>query len=145
MIAFIKDFSLSLVIGTVINAASTWLKSDFLIRFLENNLITLLIALMAINTTTISVILTKLREISDKNNNSGFAGTVKAMRGSIVEQIGLIVAAVIVQVLKDSPSVLAIQPWLEFVIGSVVITIFIKALQVLWDTANSVFVMLPYQ
>ena len=66
MIEHAKSISLFLVIGLLATLLAEWLQSDFISTFLSENLITLLIALVAINTTTLSVVLTKIREISDQ-------------------------------------------------------------------------------
>jgi hypothetical protein len=66
MIDRVKTISLFLLSGLIVNFLVSWLKSNFISEFLTHNLITLLIALVAINTTTLSVVLTKIREIMDK-------------------------------------------------------------------------------
>lgn len=138
----IKNASLCFVAGLLLNWLSSWLASDFLATFLGANLITLLIALLAINTTTISVIMTKLRDLS--SDPKAFAETMAEMKTSVVEQMVLIALAVLLQILTKSTSI----TWLEtttFVLNSLVAAVFVYALHILWDTANGVFIILKYE
>jgi len=79
-----------IVVGASINGISLLIKSDFLCKFLDQNLILLLVAILAINTTTISVILSKMREIADKNPGVDFGRTIRAMKHSTLEHIYLV-------------------------------------------------------
>jgi hypothetical protein len=144
MKSFLRAISPVALISLVINGLATLLQSEFLIRFLDANLITLLVALLAINTTTMSVIMTKMREIT-QNNKASFESSVKEMRLSIIEQVGLIGAAIIVQSLKASTGFMSLGTWMPFVISSLVVTIFFYALYILWDTANGIFVILRHE
>ncbi len=93
MMDLFKNISLSLTIALALNASSIGIESDFLPTFLSENLITLLIALFAINITTLSVIMTKLSEISN-NEGSDFSTTIREMKHSITEQCFLIIIGI---------------------------------------------------
>ncbi|MFN8359346.1 MAG: hypothetical protein U0264_05465 [Candidatus Kapaibacterium sp.] len=97
---------------------------------------------MAINITTISVIMTKLKEISDKLHGN-FSATKSAMRSSIFEQVGLIVAAIILLMLKKS----TIQELVEnnFYWQSGFHAVFIGAINILIDTARTIFIILDFE
>lgn len=133
-----------IVIGAVINGASVLLKSNFLCSFLNQNLILLLVALLAINTTTMGVVLTKMREIADKNPTANFAITRAAMNQPTIEHLVLIGLSVIMQVAKDSPIICNGFPYAVFILDSFLIAIFIFSIQIVYDTAQSVYVILDY-
>ena len=144
MIEHLKNISLFLVIGLLVTAVSRWLQSDFISEFLAQNLITLLIALVAINTTTLSVVLTKIREITDQLGGD-FTITAREMKLSIVEQVVLIISSIVVQVIGTSSLLNASFPMLGFVSSVILVAIFSYAIYILYDTANSVFVILRFE
>jgi hypothetical protein len=144
MIERAKTISLFLVIGFLANLLVSWLKSDFIYNFLSENLITLLIALVAINTTTLGVVLSKVREIADKTGGS-FERTAKEMKLSIVEQVILIIVAIIVQVVGTSELLVSQMQLLVFISNMILIAILFYAIYILYDTANSIFVILQFE
>jgi len=140
MIEHIKNGALFLVISAIVQTVSAWLQSNFIETFLKENLITLLLALMAINTTTVSVIMTKLREISD-DNGIDFSQTIKAMRESITEQVVLLIVAVLVLIVQSSAMLASVWSGINTATTIVLITTFLYAVQVLYDTAQGIFVI----
>lgn len=139
-IHYARNTTLFLLIGWGVQAFSSWLQSNFVEMFLEQNLITLLLALLAINTTTISVIMSKLREITSETGLS-FAASIKSMKHSVVEQVILLIAAVVVLILKTSASIAANFTGAGYIANVLLIAIMLYAVQVLYDTANGVFVI----
>jgi len=144
MIEHLKNMSFFLVIGLLVTALSNWLQSNFISEFLAANLITLLIALVAINTTTLSVVLTKIREITDQYGGD-FTITANEMKLSIVEQVVLIILSIAVQVIGTSSLLQASYPMLGFVSSVILVAIFSYAIYILYDTANSIFVILRFE
>lgn len=144
MIEQAKNMSFFLLIGLLFTALTEWLKSDFILKFLSTNLITLLIALIAINTTTLGVVLTKIREISDRFGGD-FSKTANEMKLSIVEQVVLVIVTVITQVLNESTIINASFPIINFISSVILISVFSYAVYILYDTANSVFVILSFE
>lgn len=137
--------STCIVIGLVVTGLSDAAGSSFLSGFLDQNLLLVLIALMAINTTTVSVILTKMKEIADASPDSDFSATRHSMKVSTVEQMVLIVVAVVLQVAKSSPWLLLRWDNFEFVINSLLVAVFAYSMQVLYDTAQGVYVILDHE
>jgi len=144
MIEHAKTISLFVVIGLVVTMLANRLQSSFISTYLSENLITLLIALVAINTTTLSVVLTKIREISDQLGGD-FSRTAKEMKVSIAEQVFLVVLAVVVQVISSSTLINNGYPWITFISEVIMVSIFAYAIYILYDTANSVFVILQFE
>lgn len=139
----IVNIFLSIGAGFLFSQLQLFCGTDFLIKFLQNNLITLLVALIAINSATLSIVLTKIRELMDKNNNGDFSATKKQMVLSIQEQIVLIIFAIIFLILLDSTLIKDNQEYKIF-IETLLIGTFIYSLRILYDTAKSVFVILDY-
>lgn len=133
-----------IVIGLGVAALSDLAGSAYIETFLDANLLVVLVALMAINTTTASVILTKMREIADAHPKADFAATRRSMRGATIEQLALIVIAIALLAAKDSPWLIHRLPHAEFVLTSLLIAVFAFALQVLYDTARAVYVILDH-
>ncbi|MBN6741954.1 hypothetical protein JKG47_15700 [Acidithiobacillus sp. MC6.1] len=86
MIERLKEISLYIVAGFMMAGIGDVFGSVFLEEYLKENLITLLIALLAINTTTSSVIMTKLKDISDATGGN-FKFTIEQLRSSTYEQV----------------------------------------------------------
>lgn len=131
-----------IVVGFAINGLTTLLNSNFLCKFLDQNLLVVLIALLAINTTTNSVVLTKMREIADKHSEADFKHTRKAMKKASMEQLGIIIMTVVFQIVKTSPLLVSNIPYIVFIIDSLLIAVFAFSIQILFDTARGVYVIL---
>ena len=144
MIERLKEISLYLVIGSLVTGLSHALESRFLANYLSDNLITLLIALLAINTTTSSVVMTKLKEIVDAKGGD-FSATINELRKSILEQVVFVVLAVLILVLADSEFILAFHKYAGALFEALLTAVFAAALHALYDTANSIFVILRFE
>ncbi len=144
MIDRLKEISFYIVVGFMLTGLSDALGSVFLEEYLKVNLITLLIALLAINTTTSSVVMTKLREITDATGGD-FKFTIDQLRLSIYEQVVWIVIAAILLILAGSKTVIGLHAWMRFILNGAVASVFIAGLYALFDTAKSIFVILRYE
>ncbi|RAX57260.1 hypothetical protein CCZ01_06695 [Helicobacter monodelphidis] len=144
---FIKNIFMSLGIGFLFSILQQILDSYFLIKFLENNLITILVALLAINSATLGIILTKIREIIDKNpEKADFSSTKKEMVISINEQIVLIVFSALSLTLHNSElHIIKCNPYIQLSFETLIFSCFIYAILILSDTAKSVFVLLDFK
>lgn len=119
------------------------IQSDFVYVFLKSNITNLQIALLAINVATLSIVLTKIRELSDRyENKNSFELTRGEMLLSIKEQIGLIVASLLIISLETSKT--AYFHFSSNVFQALLLTSFIYSLLILYDTAQSVFIILDY-
>ena len=144
MMERVKDICFYLVIGFALTLMSRWLESGFLKTYLAENIVTILIALLAINTTTSSVVMTKLKDIYDKTG-SDFSLTINELRGSIIEQILFIVIAIFVLILSDSKIVMSSASFMSFFIDCLLASLFAGGLHALFDTASAIFVILRYE
>lgn len=122
-----------------------FLNSKYIVKFLDNNLVSLLIALLAINAASLGIVLSKIRELIDKENGNGnFSKTKSEMLFSIKEQIFLIFLSLILLMFNDSQS-LTDFPRLKPLVEISVITCFTYAMLVLYDSARSIFVVLDFK
>lgn len=140
-----QNIFLSLGIGFLIELICNWLKTDYLHTFFTQNLITLLVALLAINATTMGIVLTKIRDFIDKNGGSEcFKDTRQQMMLSVKEQIGLIVFGTFLLTISKSPSI-CIAENLCLLINSSLNAIFVYSLLVLFDTAKGVLIIIDFE
>ena len=141
MTCIAKNICLYIVISAVINMTTQKIESDFLITFLEKNLVTLLIALLAINTTTISIIMVKLRELKDKFDLN-FETTLSSLKIAIYEQVSLIPLSILLLVLRKSNVINASLKSSHFILDTLLVATFAYAIHILFDTARGVFIII---
>lgn len=141
MTSVIKNIFISVGASFVFIFLQTLLESEFINHFLRDNVITLLVALLAINLTTIGIVLSKIRDILELNNGSNFLNTRREMLLSVKEQIALIIVASILLVVRYSNAYEKLQIDNIF-IDTALLSTFIYAILILYDTAKSVFIII---
>lgn len=136
---------IALGIGYLCQLLQTVFQSQFLLNFLKGNLITLLIALLAINSATMGIVLTKIRELIDRagTGNEVFQSTKDEMLLSIKEQIALIVVSVILLTIADS-EIAKKAAELQQIYPVLLFSIFSYSIINLYDTAKSVLIIIDY-
>ncbi|MFZ0435484.1 MAG: hypothetical protein WAL87_05885 [Chthoniobacterales bacterium] len=121
-----------------------FLATSFLSDFLRLNLISLLIALLAINSATLGVVLTKIRELVDRHGGiENFQSTRDEMMISIREQISLIAVGTLLLMIEKSDFILK-TPQFSSALKVLLSAVFIYSLSVLYDTAKSIFRILDF-
>jgi len=136
-----KNIFISIGIAFLLEQLQIILKTNYLIIFLEQNLVSLLIALLAINTASLGIILSKIRELLDKNNKISFDKTKREMLKSIQEQIILIFLSLILLMFINS-DILKNNLQLLQALETIVVACFVYSILILFDTAKSVFIIL---
>lgn len=144
MIERLKEICFYIVVGFLLTGVSSALDSVFLEEYLKDNLITLLIALLAINTTTSSVVMTKLKEIADATGGN-FKATIEQLKLSIYEQVVFILIATVLLILHGSKAVMGAHLWVPFIVNGLIASVLVAGLYALFDTAKSIFVILRYE
>ncbi|MCG9629005.1 hypothetical protein L1D34_29840 [Vibrio mediterranei] len=140
----VKTTFIALGVGFITELTNSWLGSEFLHAFLAQNLVTILIALLAINATTMGIVLTKVREMVDSKGSAGcFKRTRDQMLLSIKEQIALVVIAISILSIKGSEHIIAIDN-AELLLNVAIIGVFVYSLMVLYDTAKSVLIIIDF-
>ncbi|MDM1405754.1 hypothetical protein HX039_16875 [Myroides marinus] len=140
LVSFIKVFSICFAISVVLEIIADAIESKLLIDFLKSNILTLLLALLAINAATLGVTVSKVQEILSKYEGINFKDSIKEMLFSLKEQIALIIITTIVLVIEGS-QVLVFQ-YKDLVCHSIIYSVFFHSIYILWDTAKSVFVII---
>lgn len=140
----LKTTFLSLGIGFIVELINSWLATTFLPSFFEANLVTILVALLAVNAATMGIVLTKIRELIEKNGNSKlFEKTRSQMLLSVKEQIALIIFSAVILSAKTSPLIISISN-MNLLLNSIVNGIFAYALFILYDTAKGVLIIIDF-
>lgn len=136
----IKNISFFLVVSTIITVLGNMLESNFLFNYLQENIIGLLLTLLAINTATLGLIASKIQDIVINFPEMDFSSTTKEMKLSLLEQIILIIVSVFTLLIQDSNKLT-----FEFKddIGNIIlVAVLIYAINILWDTGKAVFVII---
>lgn len=125
-------------ISVLLMATEHFLKSSFLSIFLKEDLVGLLLTLLAINTATSTVISAKLEEISGRTG-ANFEDVIKEIKNSLLEQIILIGLSVIFLIFLNSEILVNKIDYLNLIINTILTTILIYAIDILRDTGVAIF------
>ncbi|WNH09957.1 hypothetical protein [Thalassobellus suaedae] len=136
----IKNISFFIVLAIIITLIGKALESKFLFTYLQENIIGLLLTLLAINTATLGLIASKIQDIITQYPKFDFSSTIKEMKVSLLEQIILIAVSVICLLLLDSTKIT--YQYKSVVSNTILTAILIYAVNILWDTGKSVFVII---
>ncbi len=135
---------MSIGIGFIFQVLQGALSTAYLNSYLAQNLITILIALLAINSATLGIVLTKIRDLVERHGNAEcFNSTKEHMILSIKEQIALIIFAITFLTIVSS-EVIASYENLKMLFDAIVVAIFSYALFVLYDTAKGVLIIIDF-
>lgn len=127
-----------ILIGIAIQLISNVLGSNYVATFMENDLLSVLLALLAINITTISVIMSKLREMAGQGRLD-YSTVVQEMRYSVTEQIVLMVIAATLLILNGSEAVINTSSLAQPIIVVGLISVLVYAIRILYDTGGAIF------
>ncbi len=120
--------------ATTATAVARFIESSVVRELIAPNLITIVIALLAINVQTTSVVAVKLRELSDKHGIN-FSRSIKQFIYSLYEQAVLVILSLVISGFIKSESELISSVILEFA----TFFVFSAALHIFFDTAISLF------
>jgi hypothetical protein len=124
----LKTTTMSIGLGFLAQIFQSTLKTTYLNNFLSENLITILIALLAINSATLGIVLTKIRDLVEKH---------------VKEQISLIIVSVIFLTVNSS-NLISNYDNIKLLFDSITVAIFAYSLFVLYDTAKSVLIIIDF-
>lgn len=142
MKSLLTHFLASLGVSYLLRQVEVLLGSDYIGPFLKGNIITIILTLLAINTATLGIVLTKIREILDRAGSQGaFAATKKEMLLSVYEQVALVFVSLVLLMISDSSWVKG-HPDAGGATAVALGGCFVYAILVLLDTAKSVFIIL---
>lgn len=136
----VKNISFFIVLAIIITLIGKGLESKFLFTYLQQNIIGLLLTLLAINTATLGLIASKIQDILSNYPKFNFSTTIKEMKISLIEQIILIIVSVLSLLLMDSEKIT--YEYKDIIGNTILTTILIYAVNILWDTGKGVFVII---
>ena len=136
----LKNISFFFVIALAITTIGNVLDSKFLFTYLQTNIIGLLITLLAINTATSGLIASKIQDFVIQKPEIDFSTTIKEMKTSLLEQIILIITSIICLIIQNSEKIEL--KFKDDICNIILITAFIYAIDILWDTGKAVFVII---
>ena len=141
----IKDIIIALFLGNVLNyVEQSILESSFLLDFIIDNLVMLLIALLAINSTTLALVMTKIKDLIDKTNRKdSFQKTKKEMLFSVKEHIALIGFVILLLIFNSSPIIKEYKQAIT-ICNVLLVSSMIYSLQMLYDVSKSAFIILDF-
>lgn len=140
-ISVLKSLMMSVGVACLATFLLESMGSRYIFEFLKQNVINVQIGLLAINTATLGVVLTKLRDLVDKGIPlKKFASARSEMLLSIKEQMTLIVSALIILSAESATSIPFRVP--DQLLRILLLSCFVYSLMILYDTAKSVFVVL---
>lgn len=139
----LKTVFTSLGIACTVQFFLHQLQSNFVFEFLKSNITNIQVALLAVNTATLGIVLTKIREIIDKTGQRAiFDSTRSEMLLSIKEQVTLIAVSLFILALESAKNLpIAVS---SEIFQAALTASFIYSIFVLYDTAKSVFVILDF-
>ena len=143
-----RDISAYFVVGLGLCSMSYLLQSSFLLDFLRNNLISLIATLLAINIANSTLLLSKLENIVSQADNpnisSSFTKTTKEIYINLRDQVLLILGAIFFLSLENSKYIIG-YPCALFWVRSCIVAVLAYAIDILWDTAKAVIIILNYR
>lgn len=140
----LKTGLFSLGAGFLCQITQDWLASQYMNDFFRTNLINLLVALLAVNSATMGIVLTKIRELIEKHGHGeAFQETRGQFLLSVREQVGLIVIAILLLTIAQSKYVAAI-PNINLFFGSAIAGVFVYSMTILYDIAKGVLIIIDF-
>lgn len=139
----IQSASISIGLAFTAQIFFNKIESIFAFEFLRSNIINLQVALLAVNIATLGIILTKIREIIDKNGieaRENFTKTRKEMILSVREQISLIIFSLLIISLQSTN--LHFIKSSNNILHGLLLASFFYSLLILYDTAKCIFLIL---
>jgi hypothetical protein len=141
----VKTSLFALGAGFMCQLVQGWLVSQYFSEFLRANLINILIALLAVNSATMGIVLTKIRELIEKHGHGdAFQKTREHFLLSVKEQVVLICAAIALLTISQSKYIKDI-PNIDMFFGSTIAAVFVYAMTILYDIAKGVLIVIDYK
>ncbi|ASS48422.1 MAG: hypothetical protein A3D31_08335 [Candidatus Fluviicola riflensis] len=139
MVQTIKTTSVIVLIAIVISIGCEEIGSKFLQKYLCENLLTIILGFLAINTATLGVLATKLHDIKKELQNLDLTDVVKQMKLSLTEQIVLVFITLSSLIFRNS-DIDWVYKW--YITDIFNVATFLYAINILWDTGKSVFILI---
>jgi len=113
--------------------------SDFLIFFLQKDLLVILISLFGLNIAVLSILISKLSDSKKEKPELDINDTTYEMKYSLIEFFVLICVAFFSLILIDSEKLVFEYKAITF--SSLLLSTLIYSLIIIWDTGNGIFIL----
>lgn len=134
----------SLGAGFLCQITQDWLASQYMNEFFRANLINMLVALLAVNSATMGIVLTKIRELVEKHGHGeAFQETRSQFLLSVREQVGLIAIAILLLTIAQSKHIQDV-PNTSLLFGSAIAAVFVYSMTILYDIAKGVLIIIDF-
>jgi hypothetical protein len=140
MMNLVKNISFYVIISFAICYGAYYVNSNSLFTYLSNNIVGLLLTLLAINTATSGLIASKMQDLVTNFPDFNFQNTIIQMKLSLLEQIVLIMFSVIILIVQGSQMIKFQNK--DFTLDVLLTTVMVYSIAILWDTGKAVFVVI---
>jgi len=140
MKAVIQVSIVSAILGYGVVLGCDYLESPFLLKYLRENLVGIILTLLAINTATLGFIGSKIQEAAASIPNLNLSEPIWQMRISLIEQFCLLILTIIALIIRDSAKLTFETKW--FICDVTLTAAFIYSIDILRDTGVSVFTLI---
>ena len=137
---YLKNISFFLVISLIVVLVSQAIDSKSVFVYLEENIIGLLLTLLAINIASSGLIAAKIQDILVEFPEFDFSESLKEMKISLFEQVVLLIVCIISLILSDS-SLIDFEHK-STLSNTILFSILVYAINILWDTGQAVFIII---
>ncbi|WP_175635086.1 hypothetical protein [Pedobacter ghigonis] len=135
----LKNSCIFFGLGILMTGFCYSIKSEFLAKFLHQNIISLTITLIAITSAVRAIILSKLTEIKIAHKEIDFSETFKELKISIYEQVAMIVISIVTITIGDSKIIANdASCTASFAVDSILTAVLFYSIYILYDTAIAV-------
>jgi hypothetical protein len=99
---------------------------------------------MAISAAIRGLVVSKLQDIKNKFPNTSIKPITKTLLFSFKEQIGLLCMSILLIMIADSKVSIQLKftTYIDFTIEVLLFSVFIYAIDILWDTGKSIFLII---
>lgn len=140
MMSILKNVSFYFTISFVVSFISYKIQSFFLFDYLKSNIVTLLLTLLAVNTATSGLIVSKMQDLVSHIKGIHFNNSIKQMKLSLLEQIVLIILSIVILIINKSEYIQFSHK--AFSLDVLIVTVFVYSIAILWDTGKAIFVVI---
>ena len=136
-----RQVCVALVLAALTTAASRVMQSDYLGKFLDENLVILLLALTAINGSTVGLVVGKMSDIMSREAGMTFDNARRSLKLANVEQLVLVVVALCLEILKHSKVANGLISHQGLIVETLLMACLIQSIQIVFDMLHSVFIL----
>jgi hypothetical protein len=134
----IKNICLCLVAGFILSISSYWLESNYIIDFSKDNLLLLIVALFAIQISSVSFILSRIKEIQILAGGD-FTKTVQEIERTVLEQLLVVISTALILIFTTSDVASNYIQYHNVISSTFLSAVLICEILIIWDTAKAVF------